>query len=111
MDTPGRPERIAYNEARVREINERLRAGLAGLAGDDELHGFVCECGHTDCDRTVRATFAEYEGVRRDALRFLLVPGHEIPDVEDVIERRDRYVVTRKHQDTAHIARATDPRG
>lgn len=96
-----RAERIARNEKRFREINDRLARDLAEIVDDpEELLPFVCECGLRTCAEPVRLSPAEYRHVRSDAVHFAVVPGHEIEDVEDVIERGDRYVVIRKHPAT-----------
>jgi len=55
-------------------------------------------------------TMPEYETVRADAMHFAVVPGHEVPDVESVVERYDAYVVIEKDEDVRDIAEATDPR-
>jgi hypothetical protein len=106
----GRPGRIARNEVRFRDINERLEANLRALGHDPEPQEFVCECGNMDCRQTVRLTFDEYEAVRRHGRRFIIMRGHEIPDVENVVERNDRYAVAEKHERTAPIAEGEDPR-
>jgi hypothetical protein len=59
---------------------------------------------------TVRVTLATYESIRQDSRRFLVAPGHEIPDVEDAVDHGDGYLVVRKHQSAAKIAERTDPR-
>jgi hypothetical protein len=38
-----------------------------------------------------------------DPHRFGVLPGHEILDVEEVIQRNDRYLVVEKHVDTHEI--------
>jgi hypothetical protein len=48
--------------------------------------------------------------VRRDPCLFLLRPGHEVLDVEDVVQRNDLYVVVRKHDEVRDLVRETDPR-
>jgi hypothetical protein len=48
--------------------------------------------------------------VRASARRFAIVPRHDIPDVEEVVERHERYAVIEKHPDVDDIVRATDPR-
>jgi hypothetical protein len=107
----GRAIRLATNEARFREINERVERDLKTLVDpQEELLPFVCECGRPSCTETIGLSVAEYEGVRRDATRFVVVPGHEITDVEDVIERTDRYAVVRKHQETWEVVERTNPR-
>jgi hypothetical protein len=98
-----RTERIARNEAAFRGLNESLEASVHSGRPDDDLAGFVCECGDPDCDTTVRVTLPTYESVRRDSMLFLLVSGHEAPDVEDVVDGGDGYVVVRKHDDAAEI--------
>ena len=105
-----RAQRIAENEAKFRDINEQLQGGLRMLPDEGELIPFICECGITECADTVALARAEYEAVRSDSLLFAVVPGHELTDVEDVVERNERYMVVRKHPETEPIARSTDPR-
>lgn len=103
-DTDPRKERIARNEVRFRELNEALGEEVhRALAGGVEKSGFVCECAHTDCDVIVSVELGRYEALRRDPMQFLLVPGHEIPDAEDVVDRGDGYVVVRKHPEVGHV--------
>jgi hypothetical protein len=106
-----RAARLATNEARFRDINERVERDLEPLVDtEDEQLPFVCECGRPSCTDGIDLTVAEYESVRRDAARFVVVPGHEIEDVEDVVDRTDRYVVVRKHPQTWEIVEQSDPR-
>ena len=54
---------------------------------------------------------AEYERVRSEPHRFAVFPGHELPDVEVVVERRDGYAVVQKNEGAPErIAERTDPR-
>jgi hypothetical protein len=98
-----RAERIAENEARFRDINERLRGDLETLTGEEEPLRFVCECGNASCREGVQMGLAAYEAVRSHERHFAVVPGHEIPDVETVVERHDGYLVIEKPEDVAHI--------
>lgn len=98
-----RAERIAENEARFRDINERLRGDLEGLTGDSEALRFVCECGNARCRDALAIPVGEYQAVRAHPLHFAVAPGHEIPDVETVIERRDGYFVVEKPTEVADI--------
>ncbi len=96
-----RATRIAVNEARFREINERLARDLEALVdGDDELLPFVCECGLRTCAEPVRLTLAEHARVHSEPIFFATVPGHQIEDVEDVVEQHERYFVIRKKPET-----------
>jgi hypothetical protein len=97
--------RIAMNEATYRKINDAVRA-----KGADRAIAFLCECGRFGCNQLIQLTRAEYEAVRSNPRRFALVPGHEIPEVEDLVERHERYAVIEKHADVDDIVKATDPR-
>jgi hypothetical protein len=105
-----RARRIAENESRFREINERLEADLRKLPVDDNPVAFVCECGKLACADGVRLTLSEYERVRADPLLFAILPGHEIEDVEDVVAREERFAVVRKHLDAAEVVERADRR-
>jgi hypothetical protein len=54
-------------------------------------------------------TAAEYAHLRSDARTFAVVPGHELAEVESIVERTDRFNVVQKHEEQAAIAEATDP--
>jgi len=98
-----RKERIARNESAFRKLNERLEANVHRGRTEPEYAGFVCECGDGDCDTTVRVPLAAYEAVRQDDRNFIVVPGHELGDTEDVVDDGDGYLVVRKHDDVAEI--------
>jgi hypothetical protein len=100
-----RERRVGLNEAAFREINEGVRGERS-----DGLLSFRCECGRLGCNQLIALSRAEYEAVRRNARRFFVVPGHEIPEYERVVERHDGYWVVEKHDDAANIAERTDPR-
>ena len=56
-------------------------------------------------------TVAEYERVRADPTHFAVLPGHEIPDVEDVVGRNEGFLVVRKVAGAAAaLATELDPR-
>ena|SRR5436190_19108762 len=102
-------ERIARNEAAYRDVNDAIRAGRADI-DPGVPRPFVCECGQLGCNQLVDLTLSEYEAVRAHPRRFLLLAGHEIPDVEVVVERHDGWVVAEKRATAAAVAEETDPR-
>jgi len=107
-------ERMARNEALFREFNERVEdvADSFDVRGEhDSLRiEFVCECGNLDCLERIELTRAAYEDVRRDARRFVVVPGHEDTEVARIVEPCDGYVVVEKLEDAAEVAIRHDPR-
>jgi hypothetical protein len=78
-----REERLGEIEALFREVNEQIAS----------------------------MTLVEYEALRAEPTRFAVLPGHEVPDVERVLDRRPNYLVVEKVDDDAEeVARESDPR-
>jgi len=69
----------------------------------DQTMPLLCECGDEACTRPLFATPAEYEAVRAFPRRFLVRAGHEILDVERVVEQGSRFTIVEKREATAHI--------
>ncbi len=101
--------RVAANESVFREVNEAIERGV-WPGEEDSLVAFRCECASLECDQLLELTPNEYERVRADPRRFLLVGGHELPDVETVVETYERYVVVEKRAAAGEQAEASDPR-
>jgi hypothetical protein len=108
-----RARRVGKNEAVFREVNERIESLNRGIAAisDNKLH-VVCECSDLGCAAQIALPVPVYERVRSDATLFIVVPGHEQPDIEDVVEQAADHSIVRKHEgEPARLARATNPRG
>jgi hypothetical protein len=106
-----REERIGLNEAIFREVNERIE----NLADTFDLKtqplDLICECGDGACEERLTMTRAEYEKLRSDPHQFAVHPGHEYPDVENVVGRFKGYDVVLKNRGVPEqIAEQTDPR-
>jgi hypothetical protein len=108
-----RRARIAANEAVYRRVNERieeLNRALSHAAGDDSMV-VICECGDLGCAEQITISIDVYEKARSDPTHFIVVPGHEIPDVEDIVTRHGSFDVVSKHKGSGEtVARATDTR-
>ena len=87
-----RKERLARNEAHARDLNERFGLGR-----------FVCECGDVNCTETIRLPLPIYKSIRSDDRRFVVVPGHNVPAMEDLVVERQNWAVVRKHDEVAHV--------
>lgn len=107
-----RTSRIGKNEAAFRNVNEQIESLNRTMAAiGDQTMQIVCECGELTCIVQLAVAVADYERIRSDATLFFVVPGHELPDVEDVVEEAAGYYVVRKHDgDPARVAEETDPR-
>lgn len=106
-DESGR--RVARNEDLFREANEAIERGL--WPGDEHRAvRFVCECARVDCGRMVELSLDDYERVRANPKRFVLAPGHQLPEFETVVEERPEYVVVEKNGGAGEAAAQLDPR-
>jgi hypothetical protein len=105
--------RRARNEAIFREVNERIEelSRRSGIDEDDSLlPGFICECSSESCTELLQVTYQQYEAVRESPRRFLVLPGHEDPDVERVVEQHSDALVVEKLVNASEIAVEHDPR-
>jgi len=104
-----RDEQIAKTESLFRGVNERI-AETAARFGAQEA-SFVCECADPHCTEFVRATLADYEHARAHGARFILAPGHELPEAERVTQRSKRFELVEKIKPRIRITAAQlDPR-
>ncbi len=102
-------ERMSANESVFREINEGIERGQ-WPGEEDAPIGFRCECARLGCNELVELSVRDYERVRSDARRFIVVPGHERPEVEVVVDRTGGYLVVEKVDQAAVKAAESDPR-
>jgi hypothetical protein len=102
--------KVGRNEALFRQVNEEIEA--LGPAADRQrtLH-IVCECGDLRCTENLDVRLNDYERVRANSALFIVLPGHEIPTAEDVVETQKKFYVVRKLEGgPQQLAEETDPR-
>ena len=102
-------DRAARYQTLFREVNEHI-ARLTGPASDTGFSLFICECSDTSCAESLEITPEEYEAVRSNGKRFLLVPGHQLEGSERVVDGNGRFVVVEKVGRAAAVANADNPR-
>ena len=102
-------DELAGRETLFREVNENI-ASLTGLITETDHQLFICECSNTACTESLELTAEEYEAVRAHPTRFVVKPGHQLPEIERVIEGNGRFLVVEKIGPAADIAQADDPR-
>jgi hypothetical protein len=106
-----RAQRIGKNEALYRSINEKIEGLNETFGPMAESMTVVCECGELACTQQIELDIPTYERLRADPTQFVVVPGHEIPDVEHIIEEHETFNLIRKDPGgPAELARETDPR-
>jgi hypothetical protein len=88
-------DRAARNEEVFRGVNRRIEEGAERHGVEAPLR-FHCECGRASCVETMDVPPGEYERIAGERYRFVLIPGHEQPQIERVVERHSVFIVAEK---------------
>lgn len=75
---------------------------LEGSSGD--LH-IVCECALRDCTDELDVPSEVFDEVREHEQRFLILPGHQLREVEREVGHGDGWAVVEKHGEAAEAVR------
>jgi hypothetical protein len=103
-------KRMMENQVVFRKLNERVQKGIdevnqiasedglepIDIDGDEPLF-FYCECSDENCRNRIKLSPNEYNDIHRKKDTFTILPGHQVPQIEDVIEETPDYIVVRKH--------------
>jgi hypothetical protein len=86
---------------RVRDLNEAFTFALP--LGDS-----VCECARYECVDRLYLSLEEYAAVRAVPTRFFVSPSdsHVCSEVEDVVQRTDRFWTVQVRDEVADLLRA-----
>lgn len=101
--------RMAENQVVFRRYNESVQKGfdkLDRIAQEDgqseyvkhsnsSLH-FLCECSDENCRQRVLLRPSKYNEIHLKRNRFVIVCGHEVEHIEQVIEQNDKFCVVEK---------------
>jgi hypothetical protein len=90
LERAPRADRIAQTERFFRAVNEEIAA--------NDGHGttlFLCECGNPACREGLELTAMALHELHAEKGLFVVLPGHEIADLETVVDRHDGYLVVR----------------
>jgi hypothetical protein len=101
--------RLACNEDVFREVNEGIERGQWPGERNAPV-GFRCECARLGCNMLLHLTLADYEQIRSNPRRFVVVAGHELPAVEQAVATGAGYVVVEKTGNAGDEAEHLDPR-
>ena len=106
-----RDKKLARNETVFRSVNENIeKTAVENRYGTEGPPSFVCECSRPDCGELIRLSITQYEDVRSRPERFFILPGHEMPGIENIVERYDGFVVIEKIGVGREVSEETDPR-
>lgn len=94
--------RLAENEVIFRQVNEDVKEFVLENASDKKWENkklrFYCECSNMDCRSRIQITAKEYDAVHSNKKRFIIRPGHDIPEIEKIINNKVTYVVIEKYK-------------
>jgi hypothetical protein len=97
-----RKRRIGENEGVFRSVNERIQPL------DRDWMTILCECGQLSCSDQLVIHRSEYARVREDPTMFILRPGHDVADTEEVVLKQYEFWIVRTRPGLpAAIARST----
>jgi len=106
-----RERKIGENEILYRAVNEKIEGLNTVFGAITDVMTVVCECGDGTCAEQVEIDVSTYERVRREPTLFIVLPGHEIPTVEDIVEHHEGFDIVEKAAGApAQLAREHDPR-
>ena len=100
-------QRAARNEALFREVNENIARMEARHGTTTANSVFLCECARADCTQQVTVGSDVYARVRQRPRQFLVLPGHDDPQLEQVVERHRDYLIVEKTGAAGEIAEQT----
>ena len=101
--------RRGMNESLFRLLNERLEQ-RAVERGPEATFEIVCECAREECTVRIPILVAEYEVVRSEPTKFVVVAGHADASVERVVDAGDGYEIVEKLGEAALVAEVENPR-
>ena len=92
---------MRQNEELMEELNRRMERTLEEIREEDDDDpdapiGFLCECSHLDCRERIHLRPSRFDRIHRDPDVFILVPGHEIPEVERIVDQEGDFLIVRK---------------
>jgi hypothetical protein len=88
-------ERAARNEEVFRDVNERIEEGAEQHAVSGALP-FHCECARASCMETLEIPAARYAEIVRERYHFVVIPGHEAPQIERTVKAEPSFLVVEK---------------
>lgn len=87
------------NEHAINQLEEILQSAKDNkeLARETKIPlFFFCECSDETCRLRIRMTPKTYKQTHADSSCFIVLPGHNSPDIEDIVKKHKKYYVVEK---------------
>ena len=102
--------RMVHNEVVFRDANMRIQAGFDSIKAiateEKEPHNdfdestpldFLCECSDENCRKRLTLSLSDYNQAHKISNKcFIIAKGHNVPEIEDIIQENDDYLVVAK---------------
>jgi hypothetical protein len=88
-------ERAARNEEIFRDVNREIEAGAERHRVKTPLP-FHCECSRASCLQTIALPTEDYERIANERYRFIVLAGHQDPQIERVVTEHGVFLVVEK---------------
>ena len=93
--------RLIENELTLRRQNRAGKEAIkklfkGGNRAKDLPIPFYCECSDEDCESKIEMSIADFEKHHTRKDRFVVLEGHDMPELEQVVKNHNDYLVVQK---------------
>jgi hypothetical protein len=101
MSTITGHDRQKRNEKLLRAMNTQAKTSIKKYFHyEEDVQAtpieFACECSDLNCDKRVRVSIADYETIHANKSHYIVVDGHQLTDIETVVNKVNGYLVVQK---------------
>lgn len=90
--------RLKENEVIFREANETVQQFIEEETGHSgNVVPFYCECSRADCRQRIELTTGQYDDLHQNKKQFIVLAGHEIPEIEKIVFKQAGFNVVEKY--------------
>jgi len=89
--------RLKENEVIFREVNKSIARFVKSESyKPGQPIDFYCECSNQNCSQRVSLQAEQYQELHGNHRQFVVVPGHETPEIEKIVQTESNYRVVEK---------------
>lgn len=98
MEPTSRRKRLIENEVIFRSVNKDVQNFIEDSPkhSENDRALFYCECSKPNCLRKIKLSAKKYAELHKDKKHFMVLVGHEYPEVERVIDKTKNYQIVEK---------------
>jgi hypothetical protein len=90
------PERRRLAQARAaknQQLFRELNSAISKLRYSSAFNEYVCECGRKTCLEVIHLSHDEFDEIRQEPNRFVVLPGHWSPKAERLVRETASYQI------------------